>query len=165
MVIHLFQLDRVMGENVNKATINLPDGTKRNRSYSVPNYYSALLKEETFPSVSSATPLETVTYTYAFEGAAGADFVGSDTQEVYTPLRQQLVTITRGKVTCNKTQNTYVTDRTAANYSWDLQPIFHNGPAWAAAPDRQTSFITDDQTNWILGLPSTVTRNGKLYDC
>lgn len=151
------------GDNTNKATINLPDGTKRIKSYSIPNFYSALLKEETFPSVSSTTPLETVAYTYAFEGAAGGDFVGSNMQEVYTPLRRQLVTITRGS-DWYKTQNTYVTDRTAANYSWGSPT---NISQWSSlgGGTRSTDIVYHhDLTNWILGHPSAVTRNGKLFD-
>lgn len=151
------------GDSTNKAVIYLPDGTKRIKSYSIPNFYSAILKEETFPSVSSTTPLETVSYTYGFEGAAGADFVASNTQEVYTPLRQGLVTITRGS-DWYKTQNTYVTDRAAANYSWG-RPT--NVSQWSSlgGGTRSTDVVYyHDQSNWILGLPSSVTKNGRLFD-
>jgi RHS repeat-associated protein len=151
------------GDSTNKATINLPDGSKRIKSYSIPNFYSALLKEETFPSVSSTTALETVSYTYAFEGAAGSDFPASNTQEVYTPLRRQLVTITRGS-DWYKTQSAYVTDRTAANYSWGSPT---NISQWSSlgGGTRSTDIVYyHDKTNWILGLPSSVTRNGKLFD-
>jgi RHS repeat-associated protein len=152
------------GDSTNKAIINSPDGTKRIKSYTYPNYYSALLKEETFPSVSSTTPIETVSYTYAFEGAAaGADFVASNTQEVYTPLRQQLVTITRGS-DWYKTQNTYVTDRTSANYSWGFPTNISQWSSLGGGTRSSDIVYYHDRTNWILGLPSTVTRNGKLFD-
>jgi RHS repeat-associated protein len=151
------------GDSTNKAVINLPDGTKRIKSYSYPSSYSALLKEETFPSVSSTTALETVTYTYGFESAAGADFVASNTQEVYTPLRQGLTTITRGS-DWYRTQNTYVTDRAAANYSWGSPTNISQWSSLGGGTRSADIVYYHDQTNWILGLPSTVTKNGKLFD-
>jgi RHS repeat-associated protein len=150
-------------DSTNKATINLPDGTKRIKSYKYPDSYSALLKEETFSSVSSTTPLETVSYTYGFDATAGSDFVASNTTEVYTPLRQQLVTITRGS-DWYKTQNTYVTDRTAANYSWGFPTNISQWSSLGGGTRSADIVYSHDQTNWILGLPSTVTKNGKLFD-
>ena len=155
--------DTPEGAGNNKATINLPDGTKQIKSYSLPSAYSALLKDETFPSVLSTTPLETISYGYVFDSAAGADFVASNTQEVYTPLRRQLVTITRGS-DWYKTQNTYVTDRTAANYSWGFPTNISQWSSLGGGTRSADIVYSNDQTNWILGLPSTVTKNGKLFD-
>jgi RHS repeat-associated protein len=151
------------GAGNNKQVINLPDGTKRVVTYTPPSSYAALAKVETFATASSTTPDESIAYTYELESIVGADFVAGNTDDVTRPLRQLQTTITRGS-DWYKTLNAYVTDRTATNYSWGYPTEISKWSSLGGGTRQSVIAYIHDQTNWILGLPDTITNNSKLFD-
>lgn len=147
----------------NRTTVKQPDGSKLYNSYNMPIHHSSLMKSEIYPSMESTTPLQITEYAYIHEPAAGSGYVASDTSDVRYPLRTSSVTITQGS-DWYKTQNTYITDRNAANYSYG-NPVTVD--EWSSLGNgTRTTNVTylKDSDDWILGLPDTITKNGKLFD-
>ncbi len=152
-----------VGLGYNRTTIKQPDGSRRYNAYYPPTSHSSLMKEELFADMTATTPLEVRDYTYIQESAVGSGFVKTDSGDVTKPVRTSSVTITQGS-DWYKTQHTYITDRAAANYSYGY-PVTTD--EWSSLGNgTRTTNITysNDADDWILGLPDTVIKNGKLFD-
>jgi RHS repeat-associated protein len=149
------------GATSNITSIKQPDGSKKVSYFVPPSQYPKLFKEELFSNTSSTTPLQTIDYTYVIETAGiGGTFITNVNDAHVRPL---LTTITQGS-DWYKTQYTYITDRNASNYSYGY-PVTTD--AWSSLGNgTRTTNVTylTDADDWILGLPDTVTQNGKLFD-
>ena len=136
----------------------------------VDNLENLLVKQELFPTASSTTPIESTTYTYVVEGKAGVTYLDNFENEVSLtqPRHQDVVTIARGTDTYT-TDYDYETDNASAGYSYGSPTYinqFNNYTITAYGPTNQDSVIAlyHDKDLWRLTLPSSVTRNGKLFE-
>jgi RHS repeat-associated protein len=113
--------------------------------------------------MASSTPLEVRTYSYIQEPVAGSNFILNSVQDTYRPVRLSDTVITRGSDVYN-THAVFNTDRTSASYSYGFPTSVQQ---WSnlGGGTRQTDTVYAHNTSlWILGLPSTITKNSKLFD-
>ncbi len=128
-----------------------------------PRAHSRMTEEEIY-GPSSGPLMESRTYTYLQESAAGFTFVNqSSSHSAFRPVRTDETTITRGS-DWYKTKNTYDTTRSNSTYSYGY-PLGVDKWSSLGGGTRDDDFgYAHDTTNWILGLPDTVTRNSVVFD-
>ncbi len=148
-----------------RSAVTWPDG-----SVHVNHYYptssssvNSIYKEQIYFDSLATTPLQTTDYVYLYDGQAGSGFVRARTADVSSTLLQQEVTLTRGS-DWYKTRNTYVTNRTAANYSYGFPTQIDQWSSLGSGTRTSVFTYLKDEDDWILGLLDTVTKNGTLFD-
>ena len=152
-----------------QVTIHQPDDSKRIVNHPTPYDFASArghakpTKETLYPTWASSTPIEVKTYSYIQEPAAGSNFIPNSVQDTFAPVRLSDTVITRGSDIYN-THSVFNTDRTSATYSFGFPTSVQQ---WSnlGGGTRQTDIVYAHNTSlWILGLPSTITKNTKLFD-
>ena len=136
---------------------------RRRTDFASARVHAKVTKEEIYPTMASSTPLEVRTYSYIQEPVAGSNFILNSVQDTYRPVRLSDIVITRGSDIYN-THAVFNTDRTSASYSYGFPTSVQQ---WSnlGGGTRQTDTVYAHNTSlWILGLPSTITKNSKLFD-
>jgi RHS repeat-associated protein len=151
------------------STVIQPDNTKRVVYHPVPYTWispspnSKLSKEELFATPTDTVPVQRIDYTYLLESSAGTNYVYFPPNETFSPIYSLETTITRG-ADWYRTRFAYDSTRSSATYSYGF-PI--QVDKWSSlGGGTRTSVISysNDSDDWILGLPNTVTNNGKVFD-
>jgi RHS repeat-associated protein len=152
-----------------QVTVQQPDGSKRITWHPVPfNWatgaaHTKLTKESVYPTMASTTPVETRTYSYIQEPAAGSNFISNSVQDTYQPVRLSDTVITRGSDVYN-THNDYNTDRASTGYSHGFPTRVQQWSSLGGGTRTTTISYAHDLGDWVLGLQDTVSRNGKIFD-
>ena len=151
-------------------TVKQPDNSKKLAYYPTPFAWAStrpnarITKEEIYPTMAATTPIQTRTFTYIQEPAAGSSFQSSSSiQDTYRPVRMSDTTLTRGS-DWYRTRSTFVTDRTLATYSYGFPTKVEEWSSLGGGTRQTDTVYAHNTTKWILGLPSTVTKNAKLFD-
>jgi len=150
-------------------TVIQPDNTRKvihhpvPYSFTSPNPNGKLSKEELFATASDTVPVQTVDYTYLLESAAGANFLYFPPNETFSPIHLLETTITRGS-DWYKTRFFYDSTRTSATYSYGFSTKVDRWSSLGGGTRTSSVTYSNDLDDWILGLPNTVTNNGKLFD-
>ena len=143
-----------------------PTGTKTIYSYS--RRWGALdgklVKQETFASSSSTSPLETIVFTYLEEAPIGETYLYTENvEQLSRPLRMERTNTKRGSDEFF-TRYTYNSTQSSPSYSFG-NPIKVERWNNLSPAIRTTNTVYTHKTNiWRLGLPVSNTRNGKLFD-
>ncbi len=151
-----------------------PIGTKTRYTYDRTGLEDGLIKTmEVFAS--GSTLVEKTDYAYVLESPVGdqgiiwnlsADpeyFNYRNPLKDNTPRHQGLVTLTRGSDIYN-TRYTYNTNQGTSGYSYG-NPTKVETWSNLGGGTRVTDIVyAHNTTKWVLGLPTTVTRNGVLFD-
>ncbi len=128
-----------------------------------PRAHSRMTEEEIY-GPSSGPLMESRTYTYLQESAAGFTFVNqSSSHSAFRPVRTDETTIARGS-DWYKTKNTYDTTRSSSTYSYGYPLGVDKWSSLGGGTRDDDISYAHDTTNWILGLPDTVTRNSVVSD-
>ncbi|MEM9619925.1 MAG: hypothetical protein AAF936_18375, partial [Pseudomonadota bacterium] len=154
-----------------------PDGTHITYYHNWPSYtpppgedaIGGKLVERQLRDVNAAGPLlETTFHNYELELGLGGTFAryGPSPATIQQPARNYQTTVFRNG-DYYRTLNTFDTNYASANYSFGFPTKveeFSN-----TSGDRPGARIADtvyehNKTKWILGLPTSVTRNAKLFD-
>jgi RHS repeat-associated protein len=156
------------GSQIYTAVIQ-PDNSKRKLYYPTPfigasaQPHSRITKEEIYPTVAATTPLQTTTFSYVQEASAGSNFVFASSLDTYKPLRMTQTTLTRGSDTYT-TKSTFDTVRTSSTYSYGFPTKVEQFSNLGVVTRQTDTVYAHNTTKWILGLVSSVTKNGKLFD-
>lgn len=112
----------------------------------------------------SGPVLQSTDYTYSQEPIVGANLIGTGTtSNVYVqPTHMISKTVTRGADTYATTM-AYNTNRSSAQYSFGA-PTSVSKTSETGLTRTEATTYTFDKTKWLIALPATVTRNGKLFD-
>jgi len=150
-------------------TIRQPDNSRQviyqptPFDWASPRAHAERTKVEVYADMTATTPLQVSAFTYIQEPAAGSNFVLNSIQNTYKPVRVSESTITRGSDSYT-TRSTFNTDRGANTYSYGF-PIRVEEFSSLGGETRRTDVVYAHNTGaWILGLPASVTKNGKLFD-
>jgi hypothetical protein len=152
-------------------TVQQPDNSKRKVYYPTPfigataQPHSRITKEEIYSTMASTTPLQTKNFSYVQEASAGSSFVFASILDTYRPLRMSQITLTQGADSYT-TKSTFDTVRTSATYSYGFPTKIERFSSLGSGT-RQTDTLYNNPITlglWILGLPSSVKQNGKLFD-
>jgi len=150
-------------------TIRQPDNSRRviyqptPFDWASPRPHAERTKVEVYADMAATAPLQVTTYAYLQEPAAGSIFVDNSIQDTYKPLRVSETTIARAPDSYT-TRATFNLDRSSGTYSYGF-PIRVEEFSSLGGVTRLTDVVYAHNTNaWILGLPASVTKNGKLFD-
>lgn len=157
------------GDHTNWTTVTEPGGTQITYFHRWKTSAVAGGKLQTVERRQSvgAAPIETVTYSYADEECIGdtyAYYTGLESPSICRPTRTTQAATTRdGDIFT--TANTFDSSFSSPTYSYGYPTQVTETSSSAPGLSRTTiNVYAHDRTKWILGLPSTVTRNGKLFD-
>lgn len=152
-----------------ETTIIRPDGSVRVLFHpnpfnlATPSDHSRMTEEEIY-GPSSGPLMESRTYTYLQESAAGFSFVNqSSNHSAFRPVRADVTTITRGS-DWYKTDNDYDLVRTSGTYSYGYPTSVSQWSSLGGGTRTTTTSYAHNATGWILGLPDTISKNGKIFD-
>jgi RHS repeat-associated protein len=125
----------------------------------------ALVRKEVLQAGSS-TPLESTTYTYVVEPRPGYSFgeYSSPLTPTFAKRRPWQTTVTRGASDTYTTQNAYDTNFFSAGYSFGYPTQVTEGSSTVSGTRITSNAYLHDKSLWIVGLPTTVTRDGKQFD-
>ena len=128
------------------------------------DYQGKPQKVELFANTGTSTASETITYSYLAEAAVGTTYVQNENIATMTkPRRDTNRVIQRGSDTFT-TARAYNTTQTSTLYSHGFPTTVTTLSNAPSSPTRETVTVyAHDRTNWALGLPDTITRNGKLF--
>ncbi|MEL7492043.1 MAG: RHS repeat-associated core domain-containing protein [Pseudomonadota bacterium] len=121
--------------------------------------------EKIYATAASSVPIETTTYDYEVEEPIGETFVEQTTVSIPLTRPRHLKSIVVERSSDQHTiRNTFNINRSSAAYSFGNPTKIE---VWSNL-NSQTR-ITDttyeqNSARWVLGLPKTVRRNGKLFD-
>ena len=153
-----------------QVTIQQPDGSKRIVYHPTPfdgggqaRAHAKPTKEALYPTSASSTPVEVRTYSYVQESAAGSPFVLKSLGTISAPVRLSDTVITRGSDIYN-THAVFNTVRTSAGYSYGFPTSVQQWSSLGGGTRQIDTAYAHNTSLWILGLPSTITKNGKLFD-
>lgn len=128
------------------------------------NIESLPTKVEVFATAGSPTPIETTNYTYVVESSVGTTFLQNENQaKLAQPRHEEDTVITRGSDTFT-TARQYDTNQASSSYSHGFPTQVVKSTSTIAATRVVDTVYSHKRTKWVLGLPATVTRNGKLFD-
>lgn len=152
-----------------ETTITRPDGSTRVVRHpnpfgaSSPTIHSRMTGEETY-GPNSGPLMESRTYTYLQESAAGSTFISQNSsQSAYRPVRAVETTINRNGE-WYKTKNFYNTTRSSSTYSYGYPTGVNQWSSLGGGTRDNDIVYAHDTAIWKLGLPDTVTKNSKLFD-
>jgi len=118
----------------------------------------------------TGTLLEKTDYQYFLEGSGPEAFgktfarTGFVAFTMTNPTRTDVVTINRNGDTFT-TDNNFNTTFSSSSYSWGFPTNVTETSSTAPSLSRTTDTVyTHNTTKWVLGLPSTLTKNSKLFD-
>ena len=141
-----------------------PLGEKIKNTYHLYDDLDGLLyKSEHFVSTSSSLPIQTTTYTYTAEAPVGSTWLQNENPSKFTMPRHQTKTITTRDGDTYTTESSFNTSQSSSSYSFG-NPI--QTKAYASFYGSTTPRVTDttyehNKSKWILGLPKTITQNGR----
>ena len=124
-----------------------------------------LMRQEVRQGSDTGPLLEATEYSYIFEDSVGGSYMPPFPEQrmrAQQPVRTQEVVVTRHSDTFH-TKSTYVTNHAAANYSYGFPTKVER---WSSlAPEVRVADIeyAHNTTEWILGLRSRITLNGKIF--
>lgn len=120
---------------------------------------------EVYASVGATTPLEKREYNYIIENAIGDTWLENTSNEapMRKPRHQTSIAITSNSDVFN-THNTYNTNQSSSSYSYGRPTRVETFSTLQAGSRIADMTYHHDTNDWVIGLPSTVTRNGKLFD-
>ena len=154
-------------ECTNWTKVQEPDG--RHVTYyhfwNAERFGGKLARQEVRETDETGTLLETRTLEYELEGAVGVSFAaaGPGPRTTLAPGRESRISIDRGGDIYN-VENTYNLDQSSGSYSYGFPTKVENWSNLQSEVRVTDTTYAHNKTKWILGLPSTVTRNGKLFD-
>ncbi|NJM35399.1 MAG: hypothetical protein HC850_12595, partial [Rhodomicrobium sp.] len=124
------------------------------------------LRSKEVKQASAGATLELTETKYEIEGAVGNTFAASAPGG---PQMRSAVRTIETKITRDgdefKTVNTFDSNLSSPTYSYGFPTTVTDTSSTAPGLNRNTVTVyAHNKTKWILGLPSTVTRNGKLFD-
>ncbi|MEY3251388.1 MAG: Rhs family protein [Pseudomonadota bacterium] len=151
----------------NTTVVTQPDGSviHYKHLWSEGDFGGKLVRKE-IRQASEGPLLEVTTYTYRAEARPGYTFAefGSPARGSFMRQRPERTTIERG-VDWYRTDYTYDPNFSSATYSFGKPTLVTETSNTAPGLARTTATAyLHDKPLWILGLPTTVTRNGKLFD-
>jgi RHS repeat-associated protein len=152
----------------NTTVVTQPDGSLIHYYHRWPEgmFGGALLRKETRQS-SGTTPLELITYSYIAETRPGFSFgeYSSPTTPTFAKRRPAQTEVQRGSDTYT-TVYAYDSLFSSPTYSFGHPTqVTETSNTTAQGLSRiATTAYLHDKTLWVVGLPTTVTRNGKLFD-
>ena len=151
----------------NTAVVVQPDGTliHYDHRWQEGTYGGQLLRKE-IRQTSGAAPLETATHVQLAEAWPGYSFAesGSYSSAGFRAICPTETVVSRGSDTYT-TAYSYDTNFSSATYSfgYPLQVTETSSTAPGLSRTTTTAYL-HDKPLWIVGLPTSVTRNGKLFD-
>ena len=119
------------------------------------------LKTEYFATTSSSTPLQTSHYTYVTENPIGISWLDDDIVAKFTSPRHRVTSVTTKDGDTFTTNTAYNTNQAASNYSYGNPTSVSVSSSVTTTPRVTDTSYTHKTTPWVLGLPSSITTNGR----
>ena len=153
--------------NTNWSTMTDPLGnvTKYFHYWNNEQFGGKLFREEKYDVSDLATPMQVTEKTYLLEDQVGITFaaVAPVPHTMRAPGRENTTIVTRAGDTFT-TDNDYDSTFTSSTYSWGNPTLVTHTSSVASGSRTVATTYEHNATEWVLGLPKTVTRNGKLFD-
>ena len=153
-----------------------PDGSKKVLHFNRRSEHASeglLMREELFESPSSPSPIEVIDHEYLASHRIGetvSDNAGVDPVTVSGATDAKLYIVRKVQTTVSRSSEQHVTDY---NYNYNSGSPSYNYLKPTSIVQRsslhpsqrvQTNAFTHLTVKWVLDIPDTVTRNGKLFD-
>ena len=124
-----------------------------------------LVQVERFETAGSSMPTQAIAYTYDIEAAIGTSIILSKENDaiIVKPRHQDVVTTTRGSDVYT-TDYGYNSNIYSSSYSYGLPTSISRSNNFSINAISDAISYVHNKTHWKIALPSSVTKNGELFE-